>query len=83
MSIPSVNPDSDSTEPLVTIGTITAAVTAVLGLLVAFGLPISDDQQARILGVIAVAAPFIVTFWGRHKVYAPATVARLLRGRNG
>jgi len=80
MSIPSVNPDSDSTEPLVTIGAITAAVTAVLGLLVAFGLPISDDQQARILGVIAVAAPFVVAFWGRQKVYAPATVARLLRG---
>ncbi|MEU8220920.1 hypothetical protein AB0C47_34830 [Micromonospora taraxaci] len=83
MSIQSVNPDSDSTEPLVTVGAITAAVTAVLGLLVAFGLPISDDQQARILGVIAVAAPFVVTFWGRRQVYAPATVTRLLRGRNG
>ncbi|MEK8107397.1 hypothetical protein NKG94_23770 [Micromonospora sp. M12] len=83
MSNQPVNPDSDTTEPLVTIGTITAAVTAVIGLLVAFGLPVSDDQQARILGVIAVAAPFVVVAWGRRKVYAPATVARLLRGRNG
>ena len=83
MSIQSVNPDSDSTEPLVTVGTITAAVTAVIGLLVAFGLDLSADQRTAVLGVVAVIAPFVVTFWGRRQVYAPATVARLLRGRSG
>lgn len=72
-------PDAESTEPLFTVGTITAAVTAVLALLVAFGLDLSDGQKQAILGVVAVAAPFIVTAWGRRRVYAPATVAKLLR----
>lgn len=72
-------PNTDSSEPLVTVGTITAAVTAVLGVLVAFGLDLSDDQKTAVLGVVAVVAPFVVAFWGRRQVYAPATVARLLR----
>ncbi|MEV4271919.1 hypothetical protein [Micromonospora aurantiaca (nom. illeg.)] len=72
-------PDAESTEPLFTVGTITAAVTAVLALLVAFGLDLSDGQKQAILGAVAVAAPFIVAAWGRRRVYAPATVAKLLR----
>ena len=66
-------------EPLVTTGTITAAVTAVIALIVAFGLPVSDDQQAAILGIVGVAAPLIVAFIGRSKVFSPRTVARLTR----
>lgn len=73
------NPDESSTEPLFTVGTITAAVTAVIGLLVAFGLPVSDDQQTAILAVVAVAAPLAVAALARKRVYSPATVAKLLR----
>ena len=72
-------PDETSEQPLLTVGTITAAGTAVLALVAAFGLDLSDDQQAAVLGVLGVVAPFIVALWGRRKVYAPATVARLLR----
>ncbi|MFI7072034.1 hypothetical protein [Micromonospora sediminicola] len=72
-------PDETATEPLLTVGTITAAVTAALALLVAFGLELSDGQKQAVLGAVAVAAPFIVAAWGRRKVYAPATVAKLLR----
>ena len=72
-------PNADSTEPLFTVGSITAAVTAVLALLVAFGLDLSGDQKQAILGVVAVAAPIIVAAVARRKVYSPATVARLLR----
>ncbi|SCL21527.1 hypothetical protein [Micromonospora inyonensis] len=74
-------PASQSTEPLWTVGGITAAVTATLALLVAFGLEVTDEQETAILGVVAVVAPLIVTAVARGRVYAPATVARLLSGR--
>lgn len=74
-------PASESSEPLWTVGGITAAVTAVLALAVAFGLDLSTEQEAAILGVVAVVAPLIVTVIGRGRVYSPATVARLLAGR--
>lgn len=74
-------PTSGASEPLVTVGTITAAVTAVLAMLIAFGLPVSDDQQTAILGVVAVAAPLVVAAIARGRVYAPATVSRLLARR--
>lgn len=73
------NPDETSTEPLFSVGTITAAGAALLGLVAAFGLNLSDDQQAAVLGVLGVVAPIVVALWGRRKVYAPATVAKLLR----
>lgn len=55
-------------EPLVTVGTITGAVTAIIALLVAFGLDLSAEQQTAILGVVAVAAPFVVAAATRSKV---------------
>jgi nitrate/nitrite transporter NarK len=74
-------PTSEASEPLFTVGSITAGVTAVIAVLVAFGLPISDGQQSAILGVVAVAAPLAVAALARRRVYAPATVSRLLAGR--
>lgn len=71
------SPESAASEPLFTVGVLTAAVTTVLALLVAFGLPISDDQQAAILGVVAVAGPLVVAALARGRVFSPATVARL------
>lgn len=77
MSDPSL-PDPTSREPLITVGAITTAVTAVIGLLVAFGFNISGDQKATILGLLAALAPIVVGVIGRSRAYAPATVARLL-----
>lgn len=74
-----MTPDETSTEPLLSVGGITAAATAAVGLVAAFGLPISDEMRAAILGLVAVAAPLVVAFIARRKVYAPATVAKLLR----
>ncbi len=73
------NPDPTSGEPLLSVGAITAAATAVVALLVAVGLPISGELRAAILGLVAVVAPLVVARVGRRRVYAPATVARLLR----
>lgn len=69
-------------EPLITVTGITAVVAAALAGAVAFGLHISDDQKAAILGVVAVIAPIVVGVWGRAKVYSPATVRALLVRHN-
>jgi hypothetical protein len=55
-------------EPLVTAATVTALVTAVIGLVVAFGIDLSTEQQTAILGVVAVAAPLVVALFSRSKV---------------
>lgn len=72
------NPNTSSTEPLLTVGGAVAVITALLDLLVLFGVHLSDAQQAGVLAVVNVLAPFAVALWGRRKVYAPASVARLI-----
>jgi hypothetical protein len=61
-------------EPNVTVGAVTAAVTAVLTLVVAFGVPLGAEQQAAILGVVAVLAPLVATAVARRHVWPDATV---------
>src|SRR5690606_36934868 len=67
-----------ATEPATIVGTITAAATAIIALLVAFGLDLSDEQQQAILGVVAVAAPVIAAVVIRGKVYAPKTAQEVV-----
>jgi len=55
-------------EPLVSVAGITAAVAAVLAVLVAFGLDLSEAQTAAILGAVAVLAPLVVALAVRGKV---------------
>lgn len=47
-------------EPIITTATVTAAVSAVIGVLVAFGVPLSDGQTEAILILVGVIAPLIV-----------------------
>lgn len=49
-----------ATEPVLTTAGITAAVAAVIALLVAFGVELSEVQTTAILGVVAVIAPLVV-----------------------
>lgn len=65
------------TEPALSVGSIIAAVTAIIALLVAFGLDISEEQQTAILGVVAVLAPVIATVVTRSKVYSPASTTKI------
>ena len=69
-------------EPLVTLASITAAATALLALLVAFGIPITQEQQIAILGVVAVAAPFVVALAGRGQVTPNANVVEYVTSTN-
>lgn len=66
------------TEPAQIIGWLTGAATAIIALLVAFGLDIDQTQQAAILGVVAVVAPIIAGLVIRFKVFSPATTERLV-----
>jgi hypothetical protein len=63
-------------EPSVIVGGITGLVTAILGLLVAFKVPLTPDQQVAILGVVAVIAPFIASIIIRQNVASPDTLRR-------
>jgi hypothetical protein len=72
---------SDPAEPLAGVAGVTALATAVLALIVAFGVPVDNDQQAAILGVLAVAGPVVTGLVGRGRVFAPRTVAKMLQGK--
>ena len=53
-------------EPVLTTAGITAAAAAVIALVVAFGVDLSDVQTEAILGVVAVAAPLVVILARRY-----------------
>lgn len=55
-------------EPLITAATITALVSALVGLVVQFGVELTDGQQKAIFAVAAILAPLIVGFIARRKV---------------
>lgn len=55
------------TQPVMKAGGVSAAVAAVITLLVSFGLPITDVQTNAILGVVAVLAPLVTAYVTRYK----------------
>ena len=61
-------------EPLISVSSIVAAATAVIALLVAFGVPLTEDQKVAILGLVGVVAPVIVALVTRGKVTPNAAV---------
>lgn len=69
-------------EPLWTVAGMTSAVAAILGLLTAFGLSITSEQQAAIMSVVAVLAPTVVAVLVRKKI-VPAQDVVALRDKDG
>ncbi len=57
-----------NTEPAITIASVTALVAALITLLVAFGVDISTDQKAAIMGVVTIGAPIVAGLLIRRKV---------------
>lgn len=55
-------------EPAAIIGTATAVVSALIALLVAFGVDVSEDQQTAIIGAVVVLAPIVAGLLIRSKV---------------
>lgn len=77
--LPEVPPPSAPKEPLAYVGGVTTFVVAAIALGVAYGLDISDDQQAAILGFIAPAAVIVTVLWSRLRVFAPKTVRQMVQ----
>lgn len=54
-------------EPVLT-AAVTTAVLAVIGVLVAFGVNVSDTQTKAIVGLIVAVLPIVAGFVARSKV---------------
>lgn len=61
-------------EPLITTSVIVAIGAAVIGLLVAFGVPLNDEQKSAVTTAIIVAAPLLVAWIARRQVTPSANV---------
>ena len=55
-------------EPLLTKASWVALVTAVIAVAVAFGLPLSDEQQKALIALAGVLAPVAAAVWARGQV---------------
>lgn len=55
-------------------GSVGAFVAAVLVCLVAFGVPLTEQQTVALLGVLAAAAPVLTAFGIRLHAWAPDSV---------
>jgi hypothetical protein len=77
----SPTPGKPSAEPALAVGAVTAAVGAILALLVAFGLDLTTEQTTAVLGAATFLAPLVSAWFTRSRVYSPQTVARLLGRR--
>ena len=67
-------------EPAITVGTVSALVSAVLALLVVLGLSLPDGFEAAILAVLAAAAPIIAGIITRAKVTPTQDVVERVEG---
>lgn len=65
-------------EPAVIVSSITAFLTAVIGVAVAFGVEMDDDQQTAVISVVApvVALIFLLGPIIRTFVYSPDSVQK-------
>lgn len=70
-------------EPALTVAGVAAGVGALLALLVAFGVDLSDTQRDALLSVVLVVGPLVLGWITRAKVFAPKTVAALLARARG
>lgn len=68
------------TEPLLTTASLGALAAAVIAVLVAFGLPITDQQQVAVLGLVAVVSPFALAIVARQFVTPTSQVLEQTNG---
>ncbi len=79
MVTPPVPGPGASPEPVLSTASIVTVATAILAAVVAFGLPVDADQQAKLLGAIAVLAPVILGLIARARAWAPQTVRQTVK----
>lgn len=82
----STDPSTQSTtttgEPLAPVAIVSAVVSAVIALLTAFGLDLSAEQVAAIMGLVAALGALAVWLVGRRKTVPTGNVAAM-RARSG
>jgi len=76
--LPATPPTNSPSEPLVTVGTVTAVIAGAITFGAALGFKLSVQQTAAILGSVATLAPLVVAIVGRRKVFAPDTVRAMV-----
>lgn len=59
-------------EPLITIGAISASIGAIIALLTAFNVSITDQQTQAILSAVTIIGPIVMVIVGRNFVWSPA-----------
>jgi hypothetical protein len=69
--------DTKSTEPILT-PALTATVTQVVAVAVAFGLDLDTAQQVAIIGLPAALMPIAVWWSARRKAWAGKTVGQVV-----
>lgn len=69
--------DTSSTEPVLT-PALTAAVTQVIAVAVAFGLDLDTSQQVAIIGLPAAIMPVAVWIAARRRAWSGKSVAAAL-----
>lgn len=72
-----------NTEPAITTGMVTALVAAVIGALVAFGVPVTDDQREALLVLVVAGGPIVAALFIRGKVTPNAKVAAVVEPESG
>ena len=55
-------------EPVVTAAGVSAVITAAIALLVAFGVHVTANQSAAIVGFVGVVAPLVLAVVARARV---------------
>lgn len=63
-------------EPEITVGVITALVTAIIGILVASGVPVSDQLREALLASISPIFILVSVVIIRMKVYSPRSAQK-------
>ena len=77
MSVPKA---SSTQDPVGSAAWIVSAASAVIALLVSFGLQVTAEQTAAILAVVFIAAQAAQAIWTRHRVTPNTKVLELTDG---
>lgn len=65
-------------EPLRGRALYVGAATLIVSAATAWGLRLTADQTAVVIGAVAFAAPQVVAWWARRHVNSPATMRRVV-----
>lgn len=65
-------------EPLRGRALYVGAATLIVSAATAWGLKLTADQTAVIIGAVAFVAPLAVSWWARRHVNSPATMQKVL-----